>query len=170
MADGQRKRSRESTQQRGNPRACGRGRTLEKTPVISWTLRPLSLWARQVRANTYGAAYGPPARARFGGSACPHLNTEPAPRTWAPPTAYGHRRLNGVVERHQRGTRRQELATSRRRGTSRAQRSDLRPGSLGHGRDYLSGNYKSVANKERVISPRRGWNLRLLFGLAVRPR
>jgi hypothetical protein len=43
-------------------------------------------------------------------------------------------------------------------------------GGLGHGRDYLSGNYKSVEKKESVISPRRGWNLRLLFGLAVRPR
>lgn len=128
-------------------RACGRGRTLgKKKPVISWTLRPLWLWARQVRADTYGAAYGPArpcSRRRF--RLPPPKHGTGAEDLGA--AAYGHRRLNGVVERHQRGTRRQELATSRRRGTSRAQRSDLRPGVSATGEITCQATTKALKRK-----------------------
>lgn len=73
-------------------RADGGERWEKKNPVISWTLRPLWLWARQVRADTYGAAYGPArpcSRRRF--RLPPPKHGTGAEDLGA--AAYGHRRL-----------------------------------------------------------------------------
>lgn len=174
----------ENTQLARHPSACARADgenagnprdLVDASPRPLWLAFGLSAVrgarGRQVRANARAPGTdrrtAPPARARVGGSACPHLNTDPGRRGLGcrrlrPPPLNGVERTSAVHA----GRRRRARAAGRggRRATSRAQRPDL-----SHGRDYLSGNCKSVEKSEGV-TPCVAGICAFFWKIGVRPR